>query len=215
MALFSTTGCATSESIPSAGPLPVPQSGTTFRLAQPWSPTRDAAFEPTTVVLAWSPAALRIEADLTDRDVFSKATGDNQKTWELGDVFEIFLQVEGRTGFAELHVTPNGHRTDLDLPGPRGRATPESAPVPFERMLVSPIRFSATTTRTSDGWRVVAAVPPSVFRLAEFAPSQRLRVSFSRYDATTGQGPVLSTTAAHSKIDYHRPDEWTLVQLLP
>jgi hypothetical protein len=140
MALLATTSCATT---PSAGPLPVPPIGITLPLGQPWNATPDADFQPATVRLAWTPADLLVEADLTDRDVFSRATG----------------------------------------------------------------------TRTATGWRVVATVPARVFRLATFESGLHLRVSFSRYDATTDRDPVLSTTAAHANVDFHQPGEWTPVVL--
>ncbi len=214
MILLSTTGCATSEPNPPNQPLDVPRSGITFHLGQPWNATPDAGFAPGDTRLSWTPDALHVEANLTDRNVISSSTGDNQRTWELGDVFEMFLQLEGRPGFAELHVTPNAYRTELDLPGPRGRVTPDSAPLPFEQMLVRPIRFQATATRTSTGWRVSAAIPPITFGLERFAVGQRFRVNFSRYDASRDQAPILSTTAAHPKIDFHHPEEWTPVVLI-
>ncbi len=217
-ALAAVCHVSTAEMLAQPNPLPVPANetaskGTAFTFAQPWNASTDPGFRLGDARLSWTPAALHVEAHLTDDDVISRTTGDNQKSWELGDVFEIFVQIEGHPGYAELHVTPNQHRVQLDLPGPRGRPTPEAAPLAFDKMLVTPVRFDGKATRTTTGWRVIATIPASIFSLDRFAPGQRLRVAFSRYDATTGQPPVLSTTAAHRRIDFHRPTEWSAIVL--
>lgn len=188
-------------------------SGHRQHLSQPWNQAPDAGLQPGSVRTAWTPSALIVEADLTDSEVMTAARDDNEKLWELGDTFEMFLKLPGETRIAELHVAPNNTRLHLGLPGPRGRATPESRPLQFDAMCVSPVGFTSSVTRLSKGWVVRAAIPPAVFGLKRFEQGQQLRVSFCRYDASTGQKPVLSTTASHPVIDFHRPHEWTLVVL--
>lgn len=213
MTLLSATGCATSPSTPFAGPTPVPKSGITLRLAQPWNASPDATFQPGTARLAWTPDALLVTADLTDTHVFTRATGDNQAMWELGDAFEMFIQVEGRSDYVELHVVPTNHKLHLALPGVRGKPTPDAESYTFDQMIRTPVGFTSQVERTPTGWKITARVPASVLGLETFAPGQRLRVSFSRYDVTPGQDPILSTTAAHPILDFHRPDDWTAVEL--
>jgi len=41
-----------------------------------------------------------------------------------------------------------------------------------------------------------------------------LGAGFCRYDAASVGEPVLSTTANHPVISFHRPHEWTLVTLV-
>lgn len=188
-------------------------SGSKFHLGQPWTRSLDQGFRPCEVRLSWTPAALLVEANLADDEVFTKATADNQKMWELGDVFEVFLQVEGRREFVELHVVPNGFRVHAHLPGPRGMATPTSEPLAFESMLVSPVGFTAKAVKTKSGWRVSERIPAAILGLDAFRPGQDLRISFCRYDGSPGGEPVLSTSASHPVISFHRPDEWAKIRL--
>lgn len=169
-----------------------------FHLAQSWRPCLEPLFRPGHVQLAWTPSQLIVEADLADEHVFTTATGDNQRMWELGDVFEMFLQVAGRKEYAELHVTPNGKRLHLQFPGGQP---------------VHPAAFRASAVLTSGGWRVEAGIPPEVVGLERFGPGLELRVSFCRYDATPGEQPVLSSTAHHPIASFHRPAEWPCVVL--
>lgn len=184
-----------------------------FTLSQPWQKYRDVAFRPTRVELRWQPDALLVEAELDDADAISSSTADGQKMWELGDVFEMFVQVGGRTDYVEMHVTPHGHRLHLQLPGTFGRR-PDGSVATFEEMLVRPPAFDATAERTARGWRVRAAIPARVLGLDNFDAGRRLRVSFCRYDASPSAPPVLSTSARHPVVSFHRPDEWTRVTLV-
>ncbi len=184
-----------------------------FPLGQPWSESLEPGFRPGEIRLSWKPEALIVEANLTDDEVFNQATRDNQRMWELGDVFEIFLMIEGRKDYIELHVTPQNHRLHLHFPGVGGRPTPGAEPFPFEKMLTSPPSFRSTTRKTEKGWAVSAAIPPAVLGLKNFENGQVLRVSFCRYDAATNRPPVLSTSSPHSQIAFHRPDEWLAVRL--
>lgn len=123
----------------------------------------------------------------------TSAAADNQRLWELGDVFEIFLQVEGSGAYTELHVAPNGVRMHLRFP---------------ENLPVTPVGFPASAKLTAGGWRVEAEVPADVCGLARFEAGRELRVSFCRYDAGTDSPPVLSTSAAHSAVSFHHPEDW-------
>ena len=199
-------------------PIPVLMDGTALprhshKLSQPWSQEPDADFRPGTVRMAWTPQALIIEADLVDIELITMAKRDNEMLWSLGDAFEMFMKLADEPGIAEMHVAPNNIRLHLAMPGPRGRRTPDSRPLPFEEMCVSPVGFTSSVVVTANGWMVNAKIPPAVLGLNEFERGERLRVSFCRYDASSGKEPVLSTTASHPVIDFHRPHEWTQVVL--
>jgi hypothetical protein len=60
---------------------------------------------------------------------------------------------------------------------------------------------------------VSAKIPAGVLGLGRLESDVRLRVAFARYGAAFGREPVLSTTASHPVISFHRPDEWSLVIL--
>ncbi|MFY8217254.1 MAG: hypothetical protein ACOVMP_11715 [Chthoniobacterales bacterium] len=199
-------------------PIPVLMDGAALprhshELSQPWSQEPDADFQPGTVHMAWTPQALNIDANLVDVELITMAKRDNEMLWSLGDTFEMFLKLADEPEIAELHVAPNNTRLHLAMPGPRGRRTPDSSPLQFEEMCVSPVGFTSSVVLTAKGWIVKAMIPPAVLGLNEFERGEHLRVSFSRYDASSGKEPVLSTTASHPVIDFHRPHEWTLVVL--
>lgn len=189
-----------------------PDSEAAFVLSQPWRTEPEPGFLPATVHLSWVPTALLIRAAMDDAHVFTHATADNQRMWELGDVFEIFLMLEGRHDYAELHVTPQNHRMHLHLPGPEGRPPANLKPLPFETML-QPVSFSSEARATPTGWAIAARVPAHALNRKTFRKGDRLRVSFGRYDATPGKSPILSTTAAHLTRAFHRPQDWTPIRL--
>lgn len=200
--------------------IPVPKStsgritnGAPFSLGQPWAASLEKNFRTTNVRLSWSPDALKIHAKLEDNEVVTSAKRDNDRLWELGDVFEIFVKMDGRNDYAELHIAPNGVRMHLKFPGVGGKATPTSEPVPFEQLFVSPPAFRANAVSSTTGWQVDAEIPASVVGLASFEAGQILRISFSRYDAATDGSRVLSTSAAHPVVAFHRPDEWSRIVL--
>ncbi|MGC1481168.1 MAG: hypothetical protein WA771_11730 [Chthoniobacterales bacterium] len=191
-------------------PLPIPASGgTRLQLGQPWNASPDPTFRPGDVEIRWSPRALHVTATLTDGEIFTEVTSDNQRTWELGDVFEMFILPQGHEEYVELHVVPTNHRTQLHfpahLPGPR--------PKTFESRIIDPADFESQIHLSAIGWRIEAAIPARIFDVPEFACGQRFHMNFARYDATRDQPPVLSSTARHPVIDFHRIQEWTDFQL--
>ncbi len=42
--------------------------------------------------LGWNAAGLWVLATMDDDSIVSRATGNNQRLWNLGDVFEIFVR---------------------------------------------------------------------------------------------------------------------------
>src|ERR1700722_6531848 len=80
-------------------------NATVVELAQPWLPEPDETFQPATVGIGWQKEALLVLAELDDEYIFSRATELNQKTWELGDAFEIFLRPVQQSAYLEFHVT--------------------------------------------------------------------------------------------------------------
>ncbi|MEI8205320.1 MAG: hypothetical protein WCG03_00415 [Kiritimatiellales bacterium] len=185
----------------------------TLHFSQPWQPFFDPEFKPATVRLSWTPQALVIKAVLRDDEISSLATADSQKLWKMGDVFEIFVQVEGRADYVEMHITPNNRRTHLNLPGPDGRPSPNADMLTWETMVVKPVGFSSEVTRSDHEWRVSASIPAATLGLAGFNCGDSLRVSFCRYDYASNRELILSTTSKHPSIAFHRPDEWPAVKL--
>lgn len=148
----------------------------------------------------WKPGALLVAAELEDDDVFTHAARAGERLWELGDVFEMFLETAAPSFYVELHVAPGNVRAQLRIPLPRPQVEPET--------LMTPPAFASRAWQRPGGWSVEAVVP---FETIGGAPA---RFSFSRYDYARGRGePVHSSTSPHKTLDFHRRHEWGTLEL--
>ena len=183
---------------------------------QGWLAKPEPDFAPMTVRCGWRPDELLVFAELTDADIFTRATAHNQRLWELGDAFEIFLRLAGRESYVELQVAPNNRRLQLRYPNPAAvdRARALGAVKDF---ILPPNTFrSRTWLRVKEAeWFVLAQIPASaVGRKSPLRPRLECRFSFSRYDYTRGRkAPVISSTSPHQQVDFHRQQEWGVLRL--
>ena len=189
----------------------------TFRAATPcvlgqaWLPAPEPDFEPAIVRTGWRGSDLLMFAELTDADIFSRATALNQKTWELGDAFEIFLRPVEQTAYAEFHITPNNQRLQLRIPNePALRAAQKSGVVEPFFMLGDVIRTSTWVMPAARLWCAYAEIPAAaVCEKPTPLPGSEWLFSFSRYDYTRGRNePVISSSSPHQIADFHRQQDW-------
>jgi hypothetical protein len=62
-------------------------------------------------------------------------------------------------------------------------------------------------------WFVLARVAGRMIERKDDLSGSRWAFSFGRYDYTRGQNvPVISSTSAHTKPDFHRQQEWGTIQ---
>jgi hypothetical protein len=187
------------------------QSFEPFPLQQAWLPKTQAGFSPGEVRLGWRGRSLMIFAELTDMDVFNDATGFNQYTWELGDVFEMFFQFAEMESYVEFHVTPNNQHLQLHYPT-AGAAEWARKNERLTDFMIWNEEFHSKTWIESQmyRWYVFAVIPArAVCGSNESIKNTRWRFSFSRYDYTRGvKEPVISSTSCHAKPDFHRQHEW-------
>ena len=197
-------------SCPSLSEKDLPQSGAIpaslalsapVRMQQGWLETPQLGFLPAEIRVGWTSSRLVVLAEIPDQDIFTLATGPNQRTWELGDVFEIFLQAEDRTDYVELHVTPPNFRLQLHIESPGKPATQLD-----DGVFSSRVKIDAANQR----WTVYAEVPASLVSGRDHIHSgESWRFSFSRYDAFRDGHPlVLSSTSPHQAVNFHRTHEW-------
>jgi hypothetical protein len=178
-------------------------------MGQAWRREPDAGFSPAEVRTGWRDGSLWILAALTDRDIFTRATALNQRCWDLGDAFEIFLRPEFGERYVELQVTPNHHRLQLQYTH-RAALDRARASGDLSGALIPGEAFRSTVWVEPGRWIVLAEVP-SVLVCPEpkALAGQRWRFSFSRYDYTRGQlEPVISSTSPHPQADFHRQEDW-------
>jgi hypothetical protein len=154
---------------------------------------------------------LLVFAELEDQDIFTRVTGLNQRFWELGDTFEIFLRPVGQQVYVEFHVSPNNQRLQLRFTD-AGMVERLRKAGSFEDALTWGEAFYSRTWLQPDEhrWFVFAEVPAkSVSEKTRRLQGARWRFSFSRYDFTRGRDkPVISSTSVHTKPDFHRQSEW-------
>ncbi len=168
-------------------------------LGQSWLPQAEADFISAEVRAGRVADQLLVLATIPDLDIFTSVTEPNQRTWELGDVFEIFLKPESESRYRELHVTPRNIRTQFGF---------SAVGAPSE-ILPDGI-FESRVWIESDRWIVLATIPCGVItNRSNIENGERWRFSFCRYDAfQDGRKPVLSSTSPHPIPKFHRPDEW-------
>jgi hypothetical protein len=157
-------------------------------------------------------------AELTDIDIHSAATALNQRMWELGDTFEMFLRPAGQEAYVEFHVTPNNQRLQLRIANPEALRRARAANVIDEFLLPGDVYYSATWVQPEHRrWFVFADIPAVVVcGTTEVIAGSRWHFSFSRYDYSRGSGePVISSTSPHAEADFHRQQEWGLLEFEP
>jgi hypothetical protein len=175
-------------------------SSPVLTLIQGWQsePTGLSAF----AQLAWHDGRVWALGTLTDVDVFNDATEDNQNTWEMGDVFEVFVRRSDSEVYTEAHVTPNGIRLHLKFPDRATIALARRGQLDGETLKHDPAEIIAHAWRTNEGWLGLLGVPVDV------VPGEKIRVSVCRYDAHREGEPDVASTSNHAECDFHRPDDW-------
>ena len=174
-------------------------------------------FQPGWARVQWNERALRYEAVLKGRGPKNAACGLNERTWELGDICEIFFQDCGGERYLEIHVTPENQRLQLRWTPETFRAFVDGGMRDLSAPLVGdPAWLSSTARVHEDYWSVCAIIPAQSLPIRDGA----LRVgavfltAVCRYDCSTGPGFVLSSTAPLSEPSYHRRHEWDPLQLM-
>lgn len=168
---------------------------------QGWRQTPEPDFRGGEVRLGWTDEGLWVLARMEDECIFSRATGDNQKMWTLGDVFEIFVRDMAGEEYLELHTTPNGHRLQLRFASGRVFSELKARRLKLDDLMVDEALFRPKVRTVESGWDVLACVTA--------VRGGTLRASFSRYDYSVASAtPVLSSTSAHREINFHGQEDW-------
>lgn len=199
------------------GPWPSPGAlGSDWRaLRQAWRPAPEPDFNPGWARAHWTAAALHVEAVFVGCDQRNRARGLNERTWELGDIFEFFIRAEGAARYLEVHVTPENHRLQLRWPE-GGLADFRAGRAGLDRFTVDdPTWVASEVRREPDHWGVRLVVPWRCLELpgAEAAaPRSILHACVCRYDCGRGR-EVLSSTAPLREPNYHRREDWPRLRL--
>jgi hypothetical protein len=185
-------------------------------LGQAWrSGAPEAAFRPGWAQIRWNRNVLHFSAVLVGSAQSNRARHLNERTWELGNVCEVFLQVAGASHYLELHVTPENQRLQLLWPvGGLERFRRNEAPL--ENFLVNQTDWVQSSTCVSaDFWAAQVSVPWSCLGLDAGALAPAFRAAVCRYDCAGAAAPVCSSTAPLREFSFHRFDEWHDLTLSP
>jgi len=188
------------------------------QLLQAWQTETSPGFASASVRVGWREDCLLVFAELMDADILSHAKGINQRVWELGDTFEIYLRAESQTNYLQLDITPYNHRMQLWIPSAEDLRRAQTASE-FARHVLPGNHFRTATwlLPEKDRWFVYAAIPArTVSGNASLNAKEWWHFSFSRYDYTRGQlEPVISSTSPHAEANFHRQQEWGLIHFEP
>jgi hypothetical protein len=191
------------------------QEATPCVTAQTWRPEKEPDFAPAQVRTGWRGNSLLVFAELTDTDIYNQATRLNQRIWELGDAFEIFLRPEEQSTYVEFHISPENQRLQLRFPDASWLAELRKTGS-IEKVLIQGEAFRSLTWVQPDAgkWFVYAEIPASsVFNQPHPIKGSQWHFSFSRYDYTRGRkAPVISSTSPHTVANFHRQEEWGLLK---
>lgn len=180
-------------------------------LQQCWLPMPQRTFQPGTVWLAATGDALLIFAKLTGSSARTTATVDNQWLWELGDVFEIFVQSYGGDSYFEFQIAPNGRLLQLHYPSACApRQDGVSQYLRSDRL----IEFASHHEAKTQEWRIAVRLPVSnLLPPRKVAEGAEWRMACCRYDYAADGSFVLSSTAHLSRPDFHRIGEWSRISI--
>ena len=178
---------------------------------QAWRRKHEADFTPMTIRCGWRKDSLLILAELTDADIFTRATANNQRLWELGDSFEIFLRPVSQESYVEFQVAPNNRRLQLRYPNAEAVALARQAGSAAQFLIAEQAFRSATwICEDEKKWFVFAEIPAkSVTPRGGALSVAEWLFSFSRYDYVHDRSePVISSTSPHAEANFHRQQEW-------
>jgi hypothetical protein len=182
-------------------------------LDQCWRDAREPTFTPGWARVRWQPDGLAISGVFVSRRAANRARRLNDRTWELGDIFEFFLRAEGCARYIELHVTPENQRLQLLWPA-HGLADFRAGRAKLEDFTVDdPAWVESAAHVTPTHWAVRVFLPFRCLGLVAGAPLPALHACVCRYDWSHGvEG--LSSTAPLREPNYHRLAEWSPLRLI-
>ena len=178
-------------------------------LGQFWAQSRKC--HPGWAKCAQTNKSLLVLADFEDEDVFNPVVEFNQPAYQYGDVCEVFWRPQDGNQYAEIHVTPEGAIWQAVFPidwmeRKRRGLLPEAK---IEDLLVWEPQPRVLNWRTRQGWATFVAIPFSILGITGAAG----KIAICRYDYTPGEAtPILSSTAALPKCDFHLHEFWNAIE---
>lgn len=183
-------------------------------LRQAWRGRSEPGFQPGWARVTWSGRHLRYDILFAARAPRNRAHRLNEPTWELGDVCEIFVQLDDQSDYFELHVTPENQRLQSRWTKASHEAFAAQA-IPLAEALIDDPDWAETHSEVMPGlWRVKAVIPGDRLGWSAAAcGTPTIRTAVCRYDYESSDAPVLSSTARLREPSYHRIDDWDVLRV--
>jgi hypothetical protein len=201
---------------------PDPQRVSPDRLDAHWQPlgqlwlgrTPQKNLRPGWARLGWRPNFLELTFVFSGGPARNAARQLNERTWELGDVGELFIRPDGAAHYLEIHFTPENQRLQLRFPL-GGIARLRSGASPLETFIVTdPDWVFSATHIAADFWTAQARIPAAALGFATLANGLVFQTAVCRYDCGMTSTPTLSATAALTAPFFHQLDEWSQLVLI-
>jgi len=187
--------------------------------AEVWVEAPSPNFRPAEARVLWHSDGLWILAKLEDEDIYNTATKLNDPTWEMGDVFEIFLVTPGSERYLEFHVTTGNVHLQIVWPDFQAISELRAKGIrAVDYMVEEPLLTSwVDVDHENHRWTVLAKVnAEAITTHGPLTPGMVLKTSFSRYDRFQDREKIIfSSTSPHKKINYHIQSDWKDYELIP
>ncbi len=180
-------------------------------LQQGWREEPEEDLAPGLARIYAGEAGFDVIAVFEDEHIENTADGFNQKTWQTGDVFELFIQA-ATDRYYEVHVTPENQNLFLRW-SPATFAAVKKGEYSFQDALITDRDFATSRTQVfpKEGyWTVFLHLPYASLELEKSELDDApIKVAFTRYDVTPGrEKAVLSATPAFPRASFHIIDAW-------
>lgn len=183
---------------------------------QHWQKEIQTGFRPAAIALGSSSEELFGHAILHDDFIFNKASKKGDRTWETGDVFEIFLKRSDQNHYWEMHVTADNFQLIFELPPAceRQNQTIDDVFKNYWRELPE-FQSKVVLNPQQRQWQVFWKIAWKCLGVQDPRRHQ-WQMAFCRYDYAESplERPVLSSTADLSQRSFHRLEEWGEFQVV-
>jgi len=148
---------------------------------------------------------------MQDSDVFSNAAPENDRTWEKGDVFEVFIQPAGGKVYYEIHAAANGAKLELRISSIEDfRHSVKNHCSDYTARLFKSGAQIETKLLAGIGWAGFVSIPLKGAILDGSCSGSKFLVSRYNYNRPDGPKPELSAVVEISREvkSYHCPELW-------
>jgi Carbohydrate family 9 binding domain-like len=170
--------------------------------------------EPGEVRIAWDNDNIYLAVKFYDSDIKARGTKDQMHHYRLGDTVELFLKPEAQTWYWELYATPQNKKSTFWLPRHKKGLIIKELGLRVATYCEGTLNSSSNKDKF---WTMEMAIPIKNLSSSEqpFDSGEKWRILVGRYNYKHhSRRPERSMTPQLSKTDYHRHQEYGILQLV-